>query len=51
MHNLIFLVLSVDYLLTQSGCRGIIIKIINELLNGWGRLSHGINVFQQDSTF
>ena len=51
MHNLMFSVLLVDYLLTQSGCRWVIMKITNELLYGWGRLSHGLNVFQQDSAF
>ena len=49
MYNLIFSVLSVDYLLIQSGCGWIIMKITNELLYGWDRLFNGINAFQQDS--
>ena len=51
MYNLIFSVLSVDYLLIQSGCEWIIMKITNELLYGWDRLFNGINAFQQDCVF
>ena len=51
MYNLIFSVLSVDYLLIQSGCGWIIMKITNELLYGWDRLFNGINAFQQDCAF
>ena len=51
MYNLIFSVLSVDYLLIQSGCGWIIMKITNELLYGWDRLFNGINAVHQDCVF
>jgi hypothetical protein len=51
MHNLIFSVLLVDYLLIQSGCEWVIMTNTNELLCGWDRLLNGINALQQDSVF